>query len=166
MYHCNSPSDSSITVQMCISWFRKADGELRQIGPRQIWDGAKHEVDLNHLTNKRFATCSRRSLESRQGQCKTDWYARVHARCTGGMFCLWRMQSQCLSQELKKVRHVSYQAETHVSPSWKRWDTCLTNLKRWSRHWQHGNTGHNHYFEVSKPVWMVTMHSISTEKLP
>ena len=34
-----------------------------------------------------------------------------------GVFCLWRMQRQCLSQELKKVRHVSYQAETHVSPS-------------------------------------------------
>ena len=32
-----------------------------------------------------------------------------------GVFCLWRMQNQCLSQELKNVRHVSYQDETHVS---------------------------------------------------
>ena len=48
MYHCKSPSDSSITVQMCISQFRKVDGEVRQIGPRQNWDGAKHGIDLNH----------------------------------------------------------------------------------------------------------------------
>ena len=38
--------------------------------------------------------------------------------------------------------------ETHVSPSWK----------RWSRHWQHGNKEHNHYFEASKPVYMGAMH--------
>ena len=33
-----------------------------------------------------------------------------------GVFCLWRMQSQCLSQEWKdmcltKLRHMSHQAE-------------------------------------------------------
>ena len=53
-----------------------------------------------------------------------------------------------MSHQDEKVRHLSDQAE-----------------KRLSRHWQHCNKGHNNYFEVSKPVWMVTMHSISTEKL-
>ena len=42
--------------------------------------------------------------------------------------------------KLKKVRHMSHQAETHVSPSWKKWSTPAT--------WK----GHNHYFEASKPV--------------
>ena len=56
----------------------------------------------------------------------------------------WRY-SQCLSQELKKVRHMSHQAEkgeTHVSPSW---DTCLTKLKKvrhspsWKGDWDTSN---------------------------
>ena len=53
-------------------------------------------------------------------------------------------------------------------------DTCLTKLKN-VRHLSDQDekgdrdTGNmaikdNHYFEVSKPVWMVPMHSISTEK--
>ncbi len=101
-------------------WGSQTNWTQTKLGWRQTW-----------TTNNIFATCSRRSLESRQGQCKTDWYARVYIQdAQVGVFCLWRMQSQCLSQELKKVRHVFYQAETHVSPSWKRWDTCLTKLKK------------------------------------
>ena len=58
---------------------------------------------------------------------------------------------QCLNQELKKVRHMSrqaergetyvspswdtsHEAETYVSPSWKRWETCLTKLKKVIKH--------------------------------
>ena len=40
-----------------------------------------------------------------------------------GVFCLSRMQSQCLSQELKKVRHM-----------------CLTKLRHMSHHAEKGET--------------------------
>ena len=33
-----------------------------------------------------------------------------------GVFCLSRMQSQCLSQEFKKVRHMSHQDEKGETP--------------------------------------------------
>ena len=58
------------------------DGEVRQIGPRQHLDGAKHEVDLNHQQQICHLFQTRRSLESRQGQCKTIREG-IHARCTG-----------------------------------------------------------------------------------
>ena len=107
-------------------------GKSDKLDPDKI--GMAPNMRLTWTTNNRFATCSRRSLESRQGQCKTDWYPMVYMQdAQAGVFCLSRMQSQCLSQEFKKVRHVSYQAETHVSPIWKRWDTCLTKLKKGDR---------------------------------
>ncbi len=90
----------------------------------------------------------------------------IHIRCTGwsvlpvanlksvfesgiekGETCVLPSRDTCLTK-LKKVRHLSDQAEK---------DDRNTG-------WQHGNKGHNHYFEVSKPVWMVPVHSISTEK--
>ena len=49
-----------------------------------------------------------------------------------GVFCLWRMQSQCLSQELKKVRHVC------VSQLGK--TQCLTKLRHVSHQAEKGET--------------------------
>ena len=57
----------------------------------------------------------------------------------------WKRWDTCLTK-LKKVRHMSHQAEkgeTHVSPSW---DTCLTKLKKvrhspsWKGDWDTSNT--------------------------
>ena len=137
-------------------WTWKSD----KLDPYKI--GMAPNMGLTWTTNNRFATCSRRSLECRQGQHKTDWYARVYIykmhrlECSAcGEFKVsvwvrnWKRWDMCLT----KLRHMSHQAETCEPPVWPSW-------KRWSRHWQHGNKGHNHYFEVSKPVWMVPMHSI------
>ena len=74
----------------------------------------------------------------------------------------WKWWDICVSQLgttqcLTTLRHMSHQAEQGETPVWP-------SRKRWSRHWQHSHKGHHHYFEVSIPVWMVAMHSISTDK--
>ncbi len=49
----------------------------------------------------------------------------------------WKRWDTCLTK-LKKVRHMSRPAETHVSPSWKRWDIhqaekVIETLATWTR---------------------------------
>ncbi len=80
-----------------------------------VSDDLRKVVRVNaKQTDTRRYTCKMRGLE-----------------CSGCSEC----KVSVLSQELKNVRHVSYQAETHVSPSW---DACLTKLQNvsflWSRH--------------------------------
>ena len=91
-------------------------GKSDKLDPYKI--GMAPHMGLTWTTNNRFATCSRRSLESRQGQCKTDWYANVYmyARCTGWSVLSVANAKSVFESGIKKG----------VLPSW---DTCLTKLE-------------------------------------
>ena len=93
------------------------DGEVRQIGPRQNRDGAKHEVDLNHQQQicHLFETISSKSSGSMQNRLIREG---IHARCTGwSVLSVVNAKSVFESGIEKGETYVSYQAETHVSPS-------------------------------------------------
>ena len=90
-------------------WTWKSD----KLDPYRI--GMAPNMGLTWTTNNRFATCSRRSLESRQGQHKTDWYARVYIK-----------DAQVVANSKSVFESGIEKGETCALPSW---DTCLTKLK-------------------------------------
>ena len=88
------------------------DGEVTQIRPRQNWDGAKHEVDLEPPTTD-LPLVPDDLLKVVRVNAK---YARVYMQdAQAGVLCLSRMQSQRLSQELKKARHMCLTKLRHMS---------------------------------------------------
>ena len=95
------------------------DGEVRQIGPRQNWDAAKHEVDLNHQQQicHLFQTISWKSSGSMQNRLIREG---IHARCTGWSVLPVANAKSVFESWIEK-------GETCVLLSW---DTCLTKLKK------------------------------------
>ncbi len=120
-------------------WGNQTNWTQTKLGWRQTWGWLEPPTTDLPL----FQTISWKSSGSMQNRLIREG---IHARCTGwSVLSVANAKSVFESGIEKGETYVSYQAETHVSPSWKRWDTCLTKLnKRWSRHWQHCNKGHNH----------------------